>query len=162
MKLNQIHKIQGWRKKPKRVGRGIGSGHGKTSCRGQKGQTSRSGRATRPGFEGGQTPLIKRIPKRGFTKYPKTIYQVVNLDKLNTLTDGTEVDLKVMVEKGWIKKGPVKILGGGTLEKRVIVKADAFSESAKNKIEGKGGKAQRLGSAEERKNGSAEAGRHKG
>ncbi len=141
MKLNEIAKIKGWRKNAKRVGRGPGSGHGKTSCKGQKGQTSRAGRATKPGFEGGQTPLIKRIPKRGFTSYPKTVYQVVNLDRLNTLQDNTEIDLKAMIEKGWIKHGPVKILGKGELTKNVSVQANAFSKSAVDKIEKAGGKA---------------------
>ena len=124
----------------KRIGRGQGSGHGKTSCRGQKGQMSRSGSKRRAWFEGGQMPLQRRVPKRGFNNIFKKIYQNVNLDQLSML-DSNEVNPELLEEKGIIKKGkgPLKILGIGEIDKPMNVVADAFSKSAREKIEIAGG-----------------------
>ncbi|GAD13891.1 50S ribosomal protein L15 [Geobacillus kaustophilus GBlys] len=125
-----------------RVGRGIGSGNGKTSGRGQKGQNARSGGGVRLGFEGGQTPLFRRLPKRGFTNINRKEYAVVNLEKLNRFEDGTEVTPELLLETGVISKlkSGVKILGKGQIEKKLTVKAHKFSASAKEAIEAAGGK----------------------
>lgn len=141
--LNQLKRPQGARKRHKVVGRGRGSGHGKTSGRGNKGQNSRASGGVRPGFEGGQMPLIRRIPKRGFTFTPKAAYEVVNLDKLNSFGAGTEVTPEVLKKANMInrKKPQVKILGQGDLKHALSVKAHAFSKSAIEKIEKAGGKA---------------------
>ena len=131
------------KKRRKRVGRGIGSGHGKTSCRGHKGARSRSGWKSRSWFEGGQMPLQRRLPVRGFTNIFKKQYTIVNLEKLNRFDDGTVVTPKLLKSVGVIKKTQdgVKILGNGELEKSLTVKAHRFSESALSKIKSAGGKA---------------------
>jgi len=142
MKLHELQPAPGSRKKAVRVGRGIGSGNGKTSGRGHKGQKARSGGGVRLGFEGGQTPLFRRLPKRGFTNINRKEYAVVNLDKLNRFEDGTEVTPELLLETGVISKlkSGVKILGKGQIEKKLTVKAHKFSASAKEAIEAAGGK----------------------
>ncbi|MDR1572668.1 MAG: 50S ribosomal protein L15 [Clostridiales Family XIII bacterium] len=145
MKLHEIHAPAGASKEPKRKGRGTATGQGKTAGRGMNGQNSRSGGGTRPGFEGGQMPLYRRIPKRGFTNIWKKEYTVLNVDDLNRFDDGDEVSPQSLVGKRLIKKsemGGVKILGDGTLEKRLTVKAHKFSKTATEKIEAAGGKAE--------------------
>ena len=140
MRLSDLSPKQGSNKKKKRVGRGIGSGHGKTSCRGHKGQKSRTGGGTRVGFEGGQMPLYRRLPKRGFTNIFRKDYAVVNLKDLDKLSESV-VTPEVILEKGLIKdtKGGIKILGKGEIKKPITVKAHAFSASAKDKIIKAGG-----------------------
>ena len=142
MKLHELQPATGSRKVRNRVGRGTSSGNGKTSGRGQKGQKARSGGGVRPGFEGGQTPLFRRLPKRGFTNFNKLEYAIVNLDQLNTFEAGTVVCPKALKEAGLIKKelDGVKVLGNGTLEKAITVKAHKFSKSALAAIEAAGGK----------------------
>lgn len=133
------------RKKSKRLGRGIGSGHGKTSCKGHKGQWARSGGGVRPGFEGGQMPLIRRVPKRGFTNIYKKEYSLVNVSSLNVFENGSVITEKELLEKGILSKIEnygVKILGNGQLEKKLTVKAQKFTESAKAAIEKAGGAAE--------------------
>lgn len=132
----------GSRKKEVSFGRGDSSGHGSTSGRGGKGQTARSGGDRKPGFEGGQTPFIRRIPKlKGFKNPNRLPFQTVNLEKLNAFSDGAVVDIVKLYENKFISKKnrPIKILGSGELTKKLTVKADAFSESAKKQIEAKGG-----------------------
>ena len=125
-----------------RVGRGIGSGNGKTSGRGQKGQKSRSGGGVRRGFEGGQTPLYRRIPKRGFNNYFAKEYAIVNVADLETFDNDAVVDSKALIEKGLIKKelDGIKVLGNGELTKKLTVVATKFSKSAQEKIQAVGGK----------------------
>ncbi|KXG75705.1 50S ribosomal protein L15 [Fervidicola ferrireducens] len=144
MRLHDLKPAKGSKKRPKRVGRGIGSGHGKTSTRGHKGQNARSGGGVRPGFEGGQMPLIRRIPKRGFTNKFKKEYAIVNVEDLNVFEENTRVTPELLKEKGLIKqiKDGVKILGDGELKVKLEVVAHAFSSSAKEKIEAAGGKAE--------------------
>ena len=141
MKLHELKPSEGSRQTKKRVGRGIGSGFGKTSGRGHKGQNARSGGGVRLGFEGGQTPLFQRLPKRGFTNINRKEYAIVNLDKLNQFDEGTEVTPELLLETRVISKlkSGVKILGNGTVEKKLTVKAHKFSESAKKAIESAGG-----------------------
>lgn len=128
-------------RKVKRVGRGPGSGRGKTAGKGHKGQRSRSGGGVRPGFEGGQMPLIRRLPKRGFTNPFKVMYQVVSVSALNSFKEGSVVDPASMRESGLIssRRKPVKILGDGELKKELEVKAHAFTRSASEKISAAGG-----------------------
>lgn len=142
MYLHELKSPQGARKAKKRVGRGISSGWGKTSTRGHKGQKARSGGGVRPGFEGGQMPLQRAVPKRGFTSVFKKVYNEINVERLNVFADGTEVTPEVLKQKGLIKslKDGVKILGGGDLEKALTVKAQGFSKTAVEKIEKAGGK----------------------
>ena len=142
MKLHELQYTEGARKARKRVGRGTSSGTGKTAGRGQKGQGARSGGGKKPGFEGGQTPLFMRLPKRGFTNFNKLEYAIVNLDQLNTFEAGTVVCPKALKEAGLIKKelDGVKVLGNGTLEKAITVKAHKFSKSALAAVEAAGGK----------------------
>ena len=142
MKLHELQYTEGARKTRKRVGRGTSSGTGKTAGRGQKGQGARSGGGKKPGFEGGQTPLFMRLPKRGFTNFNKLEYAIVSLDQLNTFEAGTVVCPKALKEAGLIKKelDGVKVLGNGTLEKAITVKAHKFSKSALAAIEAAGGK----------------------
>ncbi|HHX24623.1 MAG: 50S ribosomal protein L15 [Tepidanaerobacteraceae bacterium] len=144
MRLHDLFPAEGSNKKPKRVGRGMGSGHGKTSTRGHKGQKSRSGGGTRPGFEGGQMPLYRRVPKRGFTNIFKKQFAIVNIDELNVFEQDTKVTPELLIEKGIIKKvlDGVKILGNGDLKTKIDVTAHAFSKSAIEKIEAAGGKAE--------------------
>ena len=141
MKINEIRKPRGATKSPKRVGRGCGTGHGKTSSRGMKGAKSRAGYSMRLGFEGGQMPLMRRIPKRGFTSARKKIYQVVNIEELNYFKKDSIVDLEALKKAGLIRRGKdkVKILGSGKLGKAISVKAHGFSKEAKKKIEESGG-----------------------
>ena len=142
MKLHTIS-AEGATKNRKRVGRGIGSGHGKTSGRGHKGQKARSGGGVRPGFEGGQMPLIRRIPKRGFTNIFKKVYSIVNLSDLEAFEDGAGITAEALWEKGVISKiepNGLKVLGDGTLTKKLIVKAKKFTKSAEEKILKAGGK----------------------
>lgn len=142
MYLHELKSPPGARKEKKRVGRGIGSGLGKTATRGTKGQKARSGGGVRPGFEGGQMPLQRAVPKRGFTSIFKKVYNEVNVERLNVFADGTEITPEVLRQKGIIKsmKDGVKILGGGDLEKALTVKAHGFSKTAVEKIEKAGGK----------------------
>lgn len=144
MNLHELSPAIGSKKEAKRIGRGHGSGHGKTSGKGHKGQKARSGGGVRPGFEGGQMPLQRRVPKRGFNNIFAKKIVAVNLYSLNKFEDGQEVDAKGLIEKGIIKKeyDGIKILSNGNLSKKLIVKASAFSESAKRKIEEAGGKAE--------------------
>lgn len=142
MKLHELKPAKGSRKSLKRVGRGMSSGSGKTSGRGHKGQNARSGGGVRIGFEGGQMPLYRRIPKRGFTNiFAKEIVEV-NVNRLNVFEDGTEVTESLLKERGIISKtlDGVKILGNGELEKALTIKVSRVSKSAKEKIEAAGGK----------------------
>lgn len=143
MELHTLKPAEGSTKNRKRVGRGTGSGKGKTSGRGHKGQKSRSGFSKKAGFEGGQTPLHLRLPKRGFKNIFRKEMQIVNLTDLVKCKPG-EVSFKELLDNGLIKhrKGPVKILGNGNIDKAYMVKASAFSKSAKEKIEAAGGKAE--------------------
>ena len=135
MKLSDLAPSPGSRKKRKRVGRGPGSGHGKTSCRGHKGQNARSGGGVKPGFEGGQMPLQRRVPKRGFTNIFQKQFSIVNVGSLNDITE-SPITPEILAEKGLIKntKNAVKILGVGEVSNPINVKAHAFSASAKDKI----------------------------
>ncbi len=135
MKLSDLSPAPGSRKKRKRVGRGPGSGHGKTSCRGHKGQKARTGGGTKPGFEGGQMPLQRRLPKRGFTNIFQKQYAIVNLGTLDKLSE-TAITPDVLVKEGVVKRvrDGIKILGNGEITKPITVKAHAFSASAKEKI----------------------------
>src|SRR5690606_10578155 len=141
MKLHELKLNDGARKERKRVGRGTGSGHGKTSTRGHKGQGARSGGGVRLGFEGGQTPLFQRLPKRGFTNINRKEYAIVNLDVLNRFEDGTEVTPELLIETGVVskEKAGIKVLAKGTIEKKLTVKAHKFSSAAKEAIEAAGG-----------------------
>jgi large subunit ribosomal protein L15 len=141
MKLHELKPAEGSRKERKRLGRGIGSGQGKTSGKGHKGQNARSGGGVRLGFEGGQTPLFRRLPKRGFTNISRKEYAVVNLDALNRFEDGIEVTPELLIESGVVKneKAGIKVLAKGTLEKKLTVKAHKFSSAAKEAIEAAGG-----------------------
>ncbi|EMK0894951.1 50S ribosomal protein L15 [Listeria monocytogenes] len=142
MKLHELKPSEGSRKERNRVGRGTGSGNGKTSGRGHKGQKARSGGGVRLGFEGGQLPLFRRIPKRGFTNINRKEFAIVNLDVLNRFEDGTEVTPELLVETGIIRneKSGIKILSNRNIEKKLTVKANKFSAAAKEAIEAAGGK----------------------
>lgn len=144
MKLHELTYTEGARKAPKRVGRGIGSGTGKTSGKGEKGQKSRSGGGTRLGFEGGQMPLYRRIPKRGFTNVNTKKFAVVNLDDLNVFEEGTVVTPELLKKHGLVKKelDGVKVLGRGELTKKLTVKAHKFSTKASEAIAKLGGTAE--------------------
>lgn len=141
MKLHELKPAEGSRKVRNRVGRGIGSGNGKTAGKGHKGQNARSGGGVRLGFEGGQTPLFRRLPKRGFTNINRKEFAIVNLSTLNRFEDGTEVTPELLLETGVISKlnDGVKILASGAVEKKLTVKAHKFSSSAKEAIEAAGG-----------------------
>jgi len=142
MKLHELRPAEGSKKSPKRIGRGTGSGWGKTAGRGQDGQNSRSGGGTRPGFEGGQMPLYRRLPKRGFTNIFAKEYACINVDRLNIFENGTEITPELLLETRVIRKvyDGVKILGNGNLEKSLTVNATKFSKAAAEKIEAAGGK----------------------
>ena len=143
MKLHELKPNAGSTASRKRVGRGAGSGLGKTSGKGHKGQNARSGGGVRPGFEGGQLPLFRRLPKRGFSNYEfKTRYATVNVEDLEVFEENTVVTIDLLKEKGLIKKelDGLKILGNGNLTKKLTVRADNFTNSAKAKIENIGGK----------------------
>lgn len=144
MKLHEMKYTEGARRERKRIGRGHGSGHGKTAGKGHKGQNARSGGGVRLGFEGGQTPLARRLPKRGFTNVNRKEYAIVNVTSLNRFEDGTEVTPELLIESGIIKKelDGIKILGQGELERKLVVKANKFSKSAVTIIEQVGGKAE--------------------
>jgi large subunit ribosomal protein L15 len=141
MKPYELKPSAGSRKKTKRIGRGPGSGHGKTATKGHKGQNARSGGGVRRGFEGGQMPLQRRLPKRGFTNIFKQCYSVVNIKQLLAFAEGDIITPEVLKEKGIINKNlPVKILGQGELNKKLTIKAHRFSQTAIQKIEAPGGK----------------------
>ena len=152
MRQDQLQPAPGSKRNPKRVGRGDGSGHGTYSGRGCKGQKSRSGGKMRPGFEGGQLPLIKRFPqKRGFFNIFRKEYNVVHLENLTKFESGSEVTPEVLVASGIVKslRHPIKILANGDIDRPLNVKADKFSAAAKAKIEAAGGKAEEIGHATE-------------
>ena len=142
MKLHELQPAIGSTTAPKRLGRGVGSQLGKTSGKGHKGAKARSGGGPRPGFEGGQMPLTRRLPKRGFTNIFAKEYAIVNVSALNVFEDGAVVTNEALVEKGLVKKvlDGVKVLGGGELTKKLTVSVDKVTESAKEKIEAIGGK----------------------
>ena len=141
MKLNELSNVNATARK--RVGRGPGSGTGKTSGKGHKGQNARSGGGVRPGFEGGQLPLFRRLSKRGFNNYNfRTVYATVNVGDLERFEEGTTITKELLIEAGLVKKelDGIKVLGNGELTKKLTVKANKFSDSAKTKIENIGGK----------------------
>lgn len=142
MKLHEYKSVEGSRHRRKRLGRGMSSGFGKTSGKGHKGQNARSGGGTRPGFEGGQTPLFQRLPKRGFTNINRKEYAVINIETLNQFEDGTEISPEQLLEAGVVSKlrSGLKVLGEGSLDKKLTVKANRFSASAVTAIEAAGGK----------------------
>ena len=144
MKLHELSPSEGSKKKAFRVGRGHGSGNGKTSGKGQKGQKARSGGGVRPGFEGGQMPIYRRLPKRGFTSIFAKKYTSINVEDLNKFDNGTEITAEVLKENGVIKKinDGIVVLGRGDLNKKVTIKAKRFSKSAEEKISAAGGKAE--------------------
>ena len=144
MKLHELSPAPGSVREVKRIGRCHGSGQGKTAGKGHKGQKARAGRGIRPGFEGGQMPLQRRVPKRGFNNIFATEYAILNVAALNAFEDGAVVDLEAVKKAGLVKKGcdGLKVLGNGALQKNITVKAAAFSEAAKAKIEAAGGKAE--------------------
>ena len=144
--LNELKPNAGARHSKKRLGRGIGSGTGKTAGKGTKGQNARSGGGVRPGFEGGQLPLFQRLPKRGFKNHNTVEYAVVNVEMLNIFEDGATVDVEAIVNAKLVKevKDGIKVLGNGELTKKLTVKANKFSKSAKAAIEAKGGKVEEI------------------
>lgn len=141
MKLHEMKPVEGARKERNRVGRGMASGNGKTSGRGHKGQKARSGGGVRLGFEGGQLPLFRRLPKRGFTNINRKEYAIVNVSDLERFDEGTEITPALLLETGMVsaEKSGIKILGNGELTKKLNVKAHKFSASAIEAIESKGG-----------------------
>ena len=144
MKLHELYPAAGSTKEAKRIGRGHGSGNGKTAGKGHKGQKARAGRGMRAGFEGGQMPLQRRVPKRGFNNIFATKFAIVNVADLDVFEANAVIDTQALQDKGLVKKlyDGVKILGNGDISKSLTVKASAFSESAKQKIEAAGGKAE--------------------
>ena len=144
MKLHEMTYTEGARTSKKRIGRGHGSGNGKTAGKDNKGQNARSGGGVRLGFEGGQTTLARRLPKRGFTNFNRKVFAIVNVASLNCFEDGTEVTPELLIESGLVRKelDGIKILGEGELEKKLTVKANKFSKSALATIEQAGGKAE--------------------
>lgn len=144
MRLGDLKPAEGSKRETKRVGRGVGSGHGKTSCKGHKGQKARSGRKKGPGFEGGQTPLQRRLPKRGFKNRFKIEYAIINLKDVNRVEGLDIITPEVLMEKGILKslKDGIKVLGEGEIQRPFTIKADAFSSSALAKIAAAGGKAE--------------------
>jgi len=142
MKINELSPAEGSRKKRKRVGRGPGSGHGKTCCRGHKGQRSRSGGGVRPGFEGGQMPLHRRLPKRGFTNIFRKEYNILNVEDLNRFEPDALLDAEAFKQAGLIKKimDGIKLLGAGEITRPVVVRIQKVSKTAKEKVEAAGGK----------------------
>ncbi len=147
LKLYELSPAAGSVKEPMRKGRGTGSGNGKTAGRGHKGQWARSGGGVRPGFEGGQMPLTRQLPKRGFNNHFRVDYACVNLSMLERFEDGAVVDAQALADRGVVKQlknGGLKILGGGELTRKLTVRANAFSESAKQKIEAAGGAAEEV------------------
>ncbi len=147
MRQDELRPSSGSKRPRKRIGRGVGSGHGTYACRGLKGQKSRSGGGVGLRFEGGQTPLVKRLPHtRGFTNIFKTEYSLVNVHQLEVFTDGTEVTPEILADARLVSslKKPIKILGNGDLQRSLTVKANKFSQVAKQKIEAVGGKTEEL------------------
>ena len=147
MNLYNMSPAPGAKTEKKRLGRGIGSGLGKTSGKGHKGQNARSGGGVRPDFEGGQMPLVRRIPKRGFTNNFKKVYSIVNVSDLEKFADGTEVTAELLLQEGVLSKVEeygLKVLGNGTLTKKLVVKAKKFTKSAAEIIDKAGGKAEVL------------------
>ena len=146
MKLNELSPAVGSAKAAWRKGRGPGSGNGKTAGKGHKGQNARSGGGVRPGFEGGQLPLYRKLPKRGFKNRFAVNYAIINVSDLNKFEDGAVVDLETLVEKRIVRKSldGLKVLGGGELTKNITVKATVFSATAKEKIEAAGGKTEEV------------------
>lgn len=144
MKLHELHPAEGSTTAAKRLGRGVGSGLGKTSGKGHKGAKARSGGGKRPGFEGGQMPLYRRVPKKGFTNIFGTDYATVNVENLNVFEDGAVVDAQTLIDAGLIRKAQdgLKVLGNGELTKKLTVKAAKYTASAKEKIEAVGGTAE--------------------
>ena len=144
MKLHELSPVEGSKRAPKRIGRGHGSGNGKTAGKGHKGQKARAGHGMRPGFEGGQMPLQRRIPKRGFNNIFAKDIVAINVGTLNRFEDGAVVDTQALIEKGIVKNSfdGVKVLANGNLTKKLTVKLNAFSEGAKAKLEAAGGKAE--------------------
>lgn len=145
MKLHELSPAAGSKKEVKRIGRGAGSDQGKTAGKGHKGQKARAGRGMRPGFEGGQMPLQRRVPKRGFVNIFGKEFSIVNVSALDqSFEDGAVVDIDALIEKGLVKKvlDGVKILGNGEISKKLTVQVNAYSEAAKQKIEAAGGKAE--------------------
>lgn len=144
MKLHELKPAPGSRKSSKRLGRGTGSGLGRNSGKGEKGQNSRSGGGVRPGFEGGQMPLYRRVPKRGFTNVSKKRYAILNLDRLNIFENGSEITENLLLDKGILNNihDGVKILAKGNLERSLTIRVSKFSQSAIEKIEAAGGKAE--------------------
>jgi len=144
MKLHELKPAPGSTTAPKRLGRGTGSGLGKTSGKGHKGAKARSGGGKRAGFEGGQMPLVRRVPKRGFTNIFSIEYATINVERLDVFEDGTVVTPELLLQKGLIKKvrDGVKVLGSGEVTRKLTVKASKFTGSAKEKIEAAGGKAE--------------------
>ncbi len=146
MKLHELSPAEGSAKAAWRKGRGVGSGNGKTAGKGHKGQSARSGGGVRPGFEGGQLPLYRKLPKRGFHNKFATVYAVVNVEALNQFEDGAVVDLDALLAKKIVRKANdgLKVLGNGELTKKLTVKANVFSATAKEKIEAAGGKTEEV------------------
>jgi large subunit ribosomal protein L15 len=141
MRLNELSPPAGSRKKRKRVGRGPGSGHGKTACKGNKGQNARSGGGVKPGFEGGQMPLQRRLPKRGFKNPFRVIYQVINVGDLDRFSAGTVIEKSDLEKVGLVRNamGPVKLLGEGDVAQSFTVRVNRVSHSARSKVQAAGG-----------------------
>ncbi len=145
--MSELRPPEGARRKIKRVGRGVGSGHGKTACRGSKGQNSRSGRGTKAGFEGGQMPLQRRLPKRGFRSPFKKVYSIIHVGDLNRFPKDSIVDPDLLVQSGLLKRGgPVKLLSDGELQHPLTIHVHQVSKAALKKVEDVSGKVEVIGS----------------